>query len=86
MPVQYFEVGLVLKVIRGRELGRIYVRIKKVTGKKVSGKINLEIKTLVKKSQFSEVLGQNVSGGGSRDQHRDSGKESSSLEYYQRLL
>ena len=49
MPVQYFEVGLVLKVIRGRELGRIYVRIKKVTGKKVSGKINLEIKTLINK-------------------------------------
>ena len=30
--------------------------------KKVSGKINLEIKTWVKKSQFSEVLGQDVSG------------------------
>ena len=34
---------------------------KKVTGKKISEK-NLEIKTLVKKSQFSEVLGQNVTG------------------------
>ena len=35
---------------------------KKVIGKNVSGKINLEIKTLVKKSQFSEVLEQNVTG------------------------
>ena len=34
---------------------------KKVTGKKVSGK-NLEIKMLVKKSQFSQVLVQSVTG------------------------
>ena len=32
---------------------------KKVTGKKVPEK-NLEIKTLVKKSEFSVILGQNV--------------------------
>ena len=33
---------------------------KKVLGKKVSGEKNLEIKTLEKKSEFSQVLGKNV--------------------------
>ena len=67
---QYHDTGLPTEDIPQRRLAGIctfcfpifMVNLgKKVTGKKFLKK-NLEIKTLVKKSKFSEVLGQNVTG------------------------